>query len=109
MFLGDASLTAHYLGGTTGWDEFATLTGLTPVPGQAPAQANIATCGVQSNHFAFAIHGSSNAVTVVRASQNLAQPIWSLVGSNTLTSGSLNFSDPQWTNYPSRFYRVRSP
>ena len=26
-----------------------------------------------------------------------------------LTNGSVYFSDPQWTNYPSRFYRLRSP
>jgi hypothetical protein len=28
---------------------------------------------------------------------------------NTLAGGSFYFSDPEWTNYPSRFYRVRSP
>ena len=28
---------------------------------------------------------------------------------NTLSSDSLYFSDPQWTNYPARFYRLRSP
>jgi hypothetical protein len=26
-----------------------------------------------------------------------------------LTNGSISFSDSQWTNYPARFYRVRSP
>jgi hypothetical protein len=26
-----------------------------------------------------------------------------------LTNGSIYFSDPQWTNYPGRFYRIRSP
>ena len=32
-----------------------------------------------------------------------------IVGTNTLTAGSSYFSDPQWTNHPSRFYRLRSP
>jgi len=27
----------------------------------------------------------------------------------TITNGSVAFSDPAWTNYPTRFYRVRSP
>jgi len=26
-----------------------------------------------------------------------------------LTNGSIPFGDPQWTNYPARFYRIRSP
>ena len=37
-----------------------------------------------------------------------ADPAWSALGTNTLTS-SADFSDPQWTNYPARFYRLRSP
>ena len=28
------------------------------------------------------------------------------VGPNTFTSGSSYFSDPQWANYPARFYGV---
>ena len=28
---------------------------------------------------------------------------------NTLTGGTAYFGDPQWTNYPGRFYRLRSP
>ena len=27
----------------------------------------------------------------------------------TLTNGSIYFSDPDWTNHPTRFYRIRSP
>jgi hypothetical protein len=30
------------------------------------------------------------------------------VVTNTLTNGVCTFTDPQWTNYPNRFYRVRS-
>lgn len=28
---------------------------------------------------------------------------------NTLTSGAAYFSDPQWTNYPTRFYQLALP
>jgi hypothetical protein len=44
---------------------------------------------------------------VVEASTDLIN--WQPVQTNTLTSGSVYFSDPQWTNYPGRFYRLRSP
>ena len=27
----------------------------------------------------------------------------------TLTNGSIYFSDPDWTNHPARYYRIRSP
>jgi hypothetical protein len=40
---------------------------------------------------------------------NLANPTWYPLQTNTLTGGSFYFSDPQWTNYPGRFYRIRSP
>jgi len=46
---------------------------------------------------------------VVEACTNLTNPIWFPVGTNTLTGGSSYFSDAQWTNYPARLYRLRSP
>jgi hypothetical protein len=27
----------------------------------------------------------------------------------TLVDGSIDFSDPTWTNYPNRFYRISTP
>jgi len=65
--------------------------------------------GVQSNWFSFTIFWATNLPVVVEACTNLGSPIWSSVGTNTLTGGSSYFSDPQWTNYPGRFYRLRSP
>jgi hypothetical protein len=37
--------------------------------------------------------------------RSLRQPVIT----NTLVNGTNYFSDPQWTNYPGRFYRLRSP
>jgi hypothetical protein len=62
-----------------------------------------------ANCFGFTITGSSNLVIVVEACTNLANPIWSPLGTNSLTGGSYYFSDPQWTNYSAHFYRFRSP
>ena len=55
------------------------------------------------------MQSATNLSVVVEACTNLANPIWSPVGTNTLTGGSSYFSDSQWTNYPGRFYRFRSP
>jgi hypothetical protein len=40
------------------------------------------------------------------ATTSLANPTWSPLQTNTLNGNSLYFTNPQWTNYPSRFYRV---
>ena len=46
---------------------------------------------------------------MVEASSNLANPTWSPLATNAPSSGTWQFTDPDWTNYPTRFYRVRSP
>ena len=46
-------------------------------------------------------------IVVVEASTNLLD--WQPVATNTLTTGSAYFSDPKWTNFHGRFYRLRSP
>jgi len=33
---------------------------------------------------------------------------WNSLQTYTITNGSIYFSDPQWTNYPARFHRLRS-
>ena len=109
VFDGDNNATVYYLPGTTGWENFAQLTGLPTVLWNPQVQTSDASFGVRTNQFGFNITGTSNLVIVVEACTNLANPIWSPVGTNTLTGGSSYFSDPQWTNYPARFYRLRSP
>jgi hypothetical protein len=73
------------------------------------AQTSGASFGVRTNRFGFTITGTSGLVIVVEACTNFANPIWFPVGTNTLTNGWFYFSDPRWTNYPGRFYRLRSP
>jgi hypothetical protein len=64
---------------------------------------------VKTNRFGFMISWATNMSVVVEACTNPANPSWSQVGTNTLTGGWSYFSDPDWTNYPRRFYRLRSP
>jgi hypothetical protein len=72
-------------------------------------QANDSSFGVQSNFFGFNLTGISNQVVVIEASTNLAASSWVALQTNILGTNAFYFSDSQWTNYPGRFYRLRSP
>jgi hypothetical protein len=85
------------------------VTGLPTTLWTPQVQTSGPSFGVRTNQFGFTITWASGMTVVVEACTNLANPIWSPVGTNSLTSGSSYFSDPQWTNYPIRFYRLRSP
>jgi hypothetical protein len=97
----------YHLSGTMGWG--ATYGGLSTALWLPQAQTSDGSFGVQTNQFGFNINWASGQTVVVEASTNLSNPIWQPVQTNTLTSGTAYFSDPQWTNYPGRFYRLRSP
>jgi len=65
--------------------------------------------GVNSNGFGFSVSGATNLSVVVEATTNLTAPLspfWTPLATNTLSNGFFYFSDPQWTNYPRRFYRL---
>ena len=95
----------YYLPWTTGWDA-ATFGGLSTAVGSQQLQAGGA--GVRTNQFGFTFTGTNSQV-IVEACTNLSTRVWSPVGTNTLTGGSSYFSDPHWTKYPGRFYRLRAP
>ena len=92
---------------TTGWG--ATFAGRPTALWLPEARTSDADFGVRTNQFGFNIRWASDKVVVVEASPNLSNPVWTPVSTNTLTGGSSYFSDPQWTNHPTRFYRLRSP
>jgi hypothetical protein len=108
-FYGDPA-TIYYLPGTTGWSSTfggrPTALWFLPNPMVLNFEPNF---GVHTNCFGFTISWATNIPVVVEACTNLANRIWFPVGTNTLTAGTSYFSDPQWTNYPGRFYRLRSP
>jgi hypothetical protein len=107
VFQGDNNATVYYLPGTTGWG--ATFDGRPVVLWNPQAQTSDASFGVRANKFGFNLTGSSNLVIVVEAATNLVNPIWTALATNTLTNGTSYFSDAKWTNFPSRYYRIRSP
>jgi hypothetical protein len=105
VFDGDNIATVYHLPGTTGWAYFLINTGISLVLWNPQPQ----TVGVHNNEFGFNITGITNIPIVVEASTNLASASWTALQTCTLTNGLIHFSDPLWTNYPARFYRLRSP
>jgi hypothetical protein len=103
VFDDDSAATAYYLPGTTGWgatfDELPTALWLPQIVASA----------VRTNQFSFYVDWASGQNVVVGGCTNLSNPIWSPLQTNMLTGSPWYFSDPQWTNYPSRFYRASSP
>ena len=109
-FEGATNATVYYLPGTTGWG--ATYGGRPTAQWFLPNPVILRTVpsfGVQANQFGFVISWATNTSVVVEACTSLANPAWSPVATNTLNNGSSYFSDPRWTNYSGRFYRLRSP
>jgi hypothetical protein len=109
IFLGESG-TAYYLPGASGWS--STFGGW---PTALWYQTNPMILGrgyglgATTNRFGFTISWATNAPVVIEACADLSAPVWMPVVTNTLSSGTNYFSDPNWTNYPSRFYRIRSP
>jgi len=110
VFFNDNRLTVYYLLGTTGWsDTFGdrpTAHWYLPYP---MILNNSSSFGVRTDHFGFTISWATNIAVVVEACTNLASHDWRPLQTNALTSGTNYFSDSAWTNYPSRYYRIRSP
>jgi hypothetical protein len=110
VFSGDNNATVYYLPGTSGWG--STFGGRPTALWFLPNPLILTSgpgFGVQSNAFGFIISWATNLPVVVEACTNLANHSWSALKTNTLTGGWSYFSDPQWANYPGRFYRLRWP
>jgi hypothetical protein len=105
-FGGDSKATIYYLPQSTGWG--ATFDAIPTRVWNPQVQTGNANFGVRTNRFGFNITGASNLVIVVEACANLVSPIWTPLQTNVLNGGPAYFSDPQWKNYPVRFYRLRS-
>jgi hypothetical protein len=105
-FLGDSGMV-YYVPGTAGWGN--TFGGCPTAPWfqhNPQILGNSDGLGVRSNQFGFTVSWATNTSVVVQACTDLANPVWTPVATGVLSNGVYTFSDPQWTNYPSRFYRV---
>jgi hypothetical protein len=103
VFDNDNTTTAYYLPGATGWS--TTFDGL-PTALWLP---QIASSAVRTNQFSFYVDWAGGQNVVVEGCTNLSHPVWSPLQTNLLSGNSWYFTDPQWKNYPRRFYRAISP
>lgn len=106
-FVTSTNTTVYFLPGTKGWG--ATFGGAPTKLWNPQGLANDAGFGARRNRFGFNIAGTSGIPLVVEACTNLATSSWVPLQGCTLTNGLVYFSDPQWTNFSGRFYRIRSP
>jgi hypothetical protein len=81
----------------------ATLTAMSP-PTIITTNGSL---GFSNGLFGFNVSGSPSQTLVVEGSTNLVN--WTPLQTNMLGETLWYFTDPQWTNYPARLYRLRSP
>jgi hypothetical protein len=101
--------TAYYLPGTTGWGPYFQNPYIVTALWLPQMQTLGANPGLQTNPFTFEISWTSNQTVVVEAATTLVNPVWTPLATNTLIANSSWFNDSQWSNFPARFYRLRSP
>ncbi len=106
-FAGSQRVTVYYLPGSTGWG--GTFGGRPTALWLPQVSTDAASFGVRNNAFGFDVSWAPGKIVMVEAATDLANPVWTPVGTNTLVDGTSHFSDPQWTTQPARFYRLRSP
>jgi len=97
--------TVYYLAGTTGWSN--SLASVSTALWFPFIQTD-ASLGVNANRFGFNINWASGQTVCVEACSSLFNSVWLPLSTNTLAADISYFCDPQWTNYPNRYYRIRS-
>jgi hypothetical protein len=107
VFSIDSQVIIYYAPGTTGWSAVYDLRPTLPWIPQI--QTSDTSFGVRSNSFGFNVTWASRMNLVVEAATDVGTPVWVPLATITLENCSAYFSDPQWVNYPLRFYRVHSP
>ena len=70
---------------------------------------NAQSSRVDTNGFTFSITGNNNEWVKVETCDDLEGNNWYPLTTSQLSSGSASFSDPNWTNYPCRYYRMVMP
>lgn len=104
---GAENATVYFLTDTTGWE--ATFGGRPALLWNPVMQTGDSSFGVGPGGFGFNITGTAEIPVVVEAATNLVSGDWVSLQSLTLTNSSVYFSDPDWVNFPTRHYRIRSP
>jgi len=76
-----------------------------PVP--MPAALAVVAASPVTGGFQFTVQASAIQTTLVQATTNLGNPTsWVTIATNPPTSSTFNFTDPNASKFPVRFYRV---
>jgi BspA type Leucine rich repeat region (6 copies) len=107
-FSAEVQPVIYYHPGTPGWGPtFAGRPTLAWDPEILPADG---TFGVKAGQFGFRVNGTSGLSFVLEATSDFGYyQFWTPVVTNTLVNGTAYFNDPQWVNYPARYYRLQMP
>jgi len=65
--------------------------------------------GVVTGEFGFNIAGHDSELVKIETCTNLVAGVWSQITTTNLTAGSVYFSDPDWINHDSMYYRLSMP
>jgi uncharacterized repeat protein (TIGR03803 family) len=101
-------VSSNTLYGTTvngGGNDSGVIFGLTVLP-QIVSDGRF---GIQTNAFGFDFSGISNQTAIIERSTSLFQPVWSPLQTNLVIGAPLHFSDTNFNQTPSAYYRIRSP
>jgi hypothetical protein len=112
LFTGSTNVIVYYLPGTTGWTNL--WVGRPAVLWNPQVLTGDASFDLNAGQFGFPIIGNSNLTVVVEACNDLSNPTWLKLTTNTLdnfigTNGTSYFTDPDSPNYSTRYYRLRWP
>ncbi len=108
-FAGATNTTLYYMPGAVGWSP--TLGGRPTAEWSRPYPVILTTprnFGPRTHGFGFIVSWATNLSVVLEGATNFASPVWVPLKTNALGGGWGYLFDPNWTNYPTRFYRVRS-
>lgn len=104
----DSITTVYHLPDSLGWPLVPDPWGGVPTALWLPEAQCDGSVGVQNGKFGFNIGWAEGQTVVVDACTNLANPVWVPLATNTLNGSTYYFVDSNWTNYPGRYYRIRS-
>lgn len=106
-FFATTNATVYYRPGTAGWGK--SYAGFPAVLWNPQIQSSASTFGIRFRQFGFSITGTPGIPISVEACTQIGRTPWESLQVCTLTNGAIYFSDPTWTNFSSRFYRIASP
>lgn len=102
MFAAAGDVTVYHLSTSSGWGSmFCGATAEQWKPG-------IVSLTTTASSFGFTGEWASGQTVRVQACTNLANPVWVNVSTNLITGGAFSFTDPDWSAYSHRYYRIVS-